>query len=182
MLLKLYRIHSTLIEHPDFTARLKKRTNEIFSYFSFGNGDEEVVKKNLEFIAGTGYTLENIEKTDYIDCCPPLLFSKKFVERIGDELNKEMQFIPCKLLCQGVILDWYAARIVRDFPILDKEMTTYSIVSSGQKVVRIPKYRHDIQEKFFIARDEEYIPYWVVSELFMDLCNENGLAIEFCEV
>ena len=33
-----------------------------------------------------------------------------------------------------------------------------------------------------IARDDENIPYWVVSELFMELCKKNNLSIRFKEV
>ena len=183
MSLKLYKITTTLEEHPDFTAKLMKRTDEIYSFFSFNKGDVEKMKrKKIDFIAGTGYTLENVEKTDYINCSPPLLFSNKFVERIGNKLGDEVQFFPCNLICQQVNLNWYAARIMRKIPIIDKEASTYSILSGGEKVIRIAKYRKDIEERFFIARDEENIPYWVVSELFMELCKSNELLIRFREV
>lgn len=162
MSLKLYKITTTLEEHPDFTAKLMKRTDEIYSFFSFNQGD--------------------VEKTDYINCSPPLLFSNKFVERIGNKLGDEVQFFPCNLICQQVNLNWYAARIMRKIPIIDKEASTYSILSGGEKVIRIVKYRKDIEERFFIARDEENIPYWVVSELFMELCKSNELLIRFREV
>ena len=93
MSLKLYKITTTLEEHPDFTARLKNRTNEIYSFFSFNHGDVEQMKNiKIDFLAGAGYTLENI------------------------------------------------------------------------------------------ARDDENIPYWVVSELFMELCKKNNLSIRFKEV
>ena len=39
-------------------------------------GDVEQMKNiKIDFLAGAGYTLENIEKTDYINCSPPLLFT-----------------------------------------------------------------------------------------------------------
>ena len=180
---KLYKITTTLEEHPDFTARLKKRTNEIYSFFSFNQGDVEKMKKTkIDFEAGAGYTVKNIEKTDYINCSPPLLFSERFVEKIGNQLSDEMEFFPCNLICQGISLNWYAARIIRKMSIIDKVTSTYSILSEGEKVIRIANYRKDIEEHFYIARDEENIPYWVVSEYFMDLCKENGLLIRFKEV
>ena len=183
MSLKLYKITTTLEEHPDFTARLKNRTNEIYSFFSFNHGDVEQMKnKKIDFLAGAGYTLENIEKTDYINCSPPLLFSERFVEKIGNELSNEVEFFPCNLICKGISLNWYAARIMRKMAIIDKEASTYSILSEGEKVIRIAKYRNDIDEKFYIARDDENIPYWVVSELFMELCKKNNLSIRFKEV
>ncbi len=183
MSLKLYKITTTLEDHPDFTARLRKRTDEIYSFFSFNQGDVEKMKRRrIDFVAGSGYTLENIEKTDYINCSPPLLFSKKFVETIGNELGEEVEFFPCNLICQQANLNWYAARIMRKIPIIDKESSKYSILSEGEKVIRIARYRKDIEERFFIARDEENIAYWVVSELFMNLCKNNNLLIRFREV
>lgn len=183
MSLKLYKITTTLEEHPDFTARLKNRTKEIYSFFSFNQGDVEKMKNTkIDFVAGEGYTLKNIEKTDYINCSPPLLFSEKFVKKIGNVLSDEVEFFPCNLICQGISLNWYAARIIRKMTIIDKETSTYSILSEGEKVIRIAKYRNDIEERFYIARDEENIPYWVVSELFMELCKNNNLLIRFKEV
>lgn len=74
MSLKLYQINTTL-NHPDCMAGLKKMMDdEIFSFFRLDIGNEEKIKRRrLEFVADTGYTLENIEKTDYIfvhlHCC-----------------------------------------------------------------------------------------------------------------
>ena len=76
-----------------------------------------IFPQKIDFVAGVGYTVKNIEKTDYINCSPPFLFSERFVEKIGNQLS-----------------------------------------------------------------DEKNIPYWVVSEYFMDLCKENGLLIRFKEV
>ena len=68
MSLKLYKINTTL-NHPDCMAGFKKNDDEIFSFFRLDIGNEEKIKRRrLEFVAGTGYTLENIEKTDYIFC------------------------------------------------------------------------------------------------------------------
>ena len=180
MSLKLYKITTTIIEHPDYGARLKKNTDEIYSFFSFNRGNKEQIK-GLDFVAGEGYTLENIKKTDFINCTPQLLFSNRFVEKVGNLLSEEMQFFPCNLICKDVKLDWFAARIIRQLPIIDKEETTYWEVD-GKRMVRLVKYRNDIEEQFYIARDEEHIPYWVVSELFMDLCKKNGLQLLFFEV
>ena len=92
MSLKLYQINTTL-NHPDCMAGFKKNDGEIFSFFILDIGNEEKIKRRrLEFVAGTGYTLENIEKTDYIFCPSALLFSKRFVEKIGNLLREEMKF------------------------------------------------------------------------------------------
>ena len=118
MSLKLYKINTTL-NHPDCMAGFKKNDDEIFSFFRLDIGNEEKIKRRrLEFVAGTGYTLENIEKTDYIFCPSALLFSKRFVEKIGNLLREEMKFFSCRLVCQDVSLEWYAAKIILRIPII----------------------------------------------------------------
>ena len=182
MSLKLYQINTTL-NHPDCMAGLKKNDDENFSFFRLDIGNEEKIKRRrLEFVAGTGYTLENIEKTDYIFCPSALLFSKRFVEKIGNLLREEMKFFSCRLVCQDVSLEWYAAKIILRIPIIDKEASTYRTLSDGERVLNFIKFRRDIEEEFFIAKDKESITDFVVSELFVDICKKNGLLIDFKEV
>ena len=183
MSLKLYKINTTL-NHPDCMAGLKKMMDdEIFSFFRLDIGNEEKIKRRrLEFVAGTGYTLENIEKTDYIFCPSALLFSKRFVEKNGNLLREEMKFFSCRLVCQDVSLEWYAAKIILRIPIIDKEASTYRTLSDGERVLSFIKFRRDIEEEFFIAKDKEGITDFVVSELFVDICKKNGLLIDFKEV
>ena len=157
--------------------------DEIFAFFRLDIGNEEKIKRRrLEFVAGTGYTLENIEKTDYIFCPSALLFSKRFVEKIGNLLREEMKFFSCRLVCQDVSLEWYAAKIILSIPIIDKEASTYRTLSDGERMLKFIKFRRDIEEEFFIAKDKESITDFVVSELFVDICKKNGLLIDFKEV
>ena len=142
------------------------RDNEI--YLDIGN-EEKIKRRRLEFVADTGYTLENIEKTDYIFCPSALLFSKRFVEKIGNLLREEMKFFSCRLVCQDVSLEWYAAKIILRIPIIDKEASTYRTLSDGERVLSFIKFRRDIEEEFFIAKDKESITDFVVSELFVDI-------------
>lgn len=81
----------------------------------------------------------------------------------------------------GVGLDWYVAKIIRRIPVIDKEASTYRTLAHGDEVINRARYRKDIEETFYIARDVEHSTYFVVSELFMDLCKKNGLIIEFIE-
>ena len=77
MSLKLYQINTTL-NHPDCMAGLKKMMDdEIFSFFILDIGNEEKIKRRrLEFVAGTGYTLENIEKTGTSTCLFLMTFGR----------------------------------------------------------------------------------------------------------
>jgi hypothetical protein len=49
-------------------------------------------------------------------------------------------------------------------------------------MLKFIKFRRDIEEEFFIAKDKESITDFVVSELFVDICKKNGLLIDFKEV
>jgi hypothetical protein len=143
-------------------------------------GKEERIREiKLDFVAGAGYGLKNIAKTDYIFTSSALLFSMRFVESVGEILKKEMQFFPCKVICQDVSLDWYAAKIIHYFPFVDKELSTYRTLTDETKVLKYIKYRKDIEEQFYIATDSENISYFAVSDLFKNLCEENSLMISF---
>ena len=145
-------------------------------------GNEEKIRKmKMEFIAGKGYTLKNIKKTDYIFTFSAVLFSEKFVNNIGETLKEEMQFFPCKVICNDTTLDWYAAKITHQFPIIDEEMSEY-YNSDGEKVLDFAKFRTNIEDKFYIARDYKEITEFVVSDLFKNLCEENELKLDFKEL
>jgi len=135
----------------------------------------------FKFTAEQAYTLENIDETDYIEGALPL-FSKRFVNKVGNVMSKDVLFFPCKLICDGAGLDWYVAKIIRRIPIIDKEASTYLTLSGGYKVIKNARYRKDIEELFYIASDVEEKSRFVVSELFTDLCKENGLFIKFDEL
>ena len=66
--------------------------------------------------------------------------------------------------------------------VIDKEASTYRTLSDGERVLSFIKFRRDIEEEFFIAKDKESITDFVVSELFVDICKRNGLLIDFKEV
>ena len=126
-------------------------------------GNEEKIKRRrLEFVAGTGYTLESIEKTDYIfvhlHCC----FLSDLLKKLEILLREEMKFFSCRLVCQDVSLEWYAAKIILRIPIIDKEASTYRTLSDGERVLNFIKFRRDIEEEFFIAKDKESITDFVV--------------------
>lgn len=184
MSLNLYRLSAGQVNHPDYGARLKKRSDEIYSFFTFDSGDEAQMRsRRIDFIAGQRYSQKQIEQTDYINATPYQLFSKRFVEKIGDNFSDEVQFYPCSLCCQEAHLEWFVARIMRKMMVLDRKKTIFStLTDETTKVVSIPHYRKDIEEPFFIAKDEEHGAYWVVSELFMKLCKENELYVNFREV
>lgn len=96
--------------------------------------------------------------------------------------EKKWSFFSCRLVCQDVSLEWYAAKIILRIPIIDKEASTYRTLSDGERVLSFIKFRRDIEEEFFIAKDKESITVFVVSELFVDICKRNGLLIDFKEV
>jgi hypothetical protein len=183
MPLKLYEIGTTLF-HPDCRAIVKgdySLHKELFLFFEMNLGNEEKIKKlKIEFDAGKGYTLKNIANTDYISTASALLFSRRFVNSIGEVLKNEMQFFPCKVICRGSALNWYMAKITHLFPVIDKELSTY-YTSVGNRMLKWVKYRTDIEEQFYVARDSEETTFFVVSDLFKKLCEENDIMIEIKE-
>lgn len=179
MSLKLYRITATL-NHPDNMAGFYKDDKEVYDFFKRNIGNEEKIRKrDLSFVPGKGYTLKNIDKTDFISCPTALLFSEKFFNTLGKELEQEMKFIPCKLICENTTIQWYAARIKRRESIIDEEASVYRTLVDGQKIIKFARYRKDIDIPFFIAEDSKYSSYYVVTELFKELCDNNNISINF---
>ena len=126
-----------------------------------------------------GYTLNNINDTDFISCPTALLFSEKFIKTLGCQLEQDMQFIPCKLICENRSFKWYAARIKRRVSVIDEKASVYRKLMDGQKVIKFARYRKDVNVSFFIAEDTIYTSYYVVTELFKELCEKNNIYIKF---
>lgn len=181
MAIKLYRIGTT-INHPDDMAGFAKDDKDIYAFFKLNKGEEERIRKrDLRFIAGKGYNLSNINETDFIKSSTALLFSKRFYEKLGAKLEQEMLFIPCKLMCENTVIDWYAVRIKNRAQIIDEEASIYRTLSDGQKIIKFARYKKDVSTPFYIAEDTIYPVYYVVSESFKDLCDANDIHIRFYE-
>lgn len=77
-----------MINHPDNMAGFYKEDKEIYEFFKLNKGNEEkILKRELNFVAGQGYTLNNINDTDFISCPTALLFSEKFIKTLGCQLE-----------------------------------------------------------------------------------------------
>jgi len=180
--MKLYHMYSA-INHPEAMVDFEKNANDIFAFFKMNMGDDEKIRKRkLNFIAQSGYKLDNIVKTDYLQCTSALLFSRQFYNKIGEYLKDEMQFFPCSVFCQGVEFEWYAVKILRQISAIDIEKSGCYKLSNNDVMLDSFKYKRNIVERFYIARDNHQITDFVVSELFVSLCNTNNISIEFEEV
>ena len=47
------------------------------------------------------------------------------------------------------------------------------------KSLKFARYRKDVNVSFFIAEDTIYTSYYVVTELFKELCEKNNIYIKF---
>ena len=123
--------------------------------------------------------MKNINNTDCMESSIALLFSDRFVNTLGKKLEQDMQFLPCTLICENQEFKWYAARINRRLSIIDEEASIYEELMDGEKTIDLPRFRKDITTPFFIAKDIVWDTYYVVSELFKELCENNNMLIEF---
>lgn len=81
--------------------------------------------------------------------------------------------------CENTAIKWYAARIKRREFIIDEEASVYRTLVDGQKMIKFARYRKDMDIPFFIAEDSKYSSYYVVTELFKELCHNNNILIDF---
>ena len=90
-----------------------------------------------------------------------------------------MEFIPCNLICENTVIKWYAVHIKRNESVIDEEASVYRTLVDGKKMIKFARYRKDIDIPFFIAEDSKYSSYYVATELFKELFDNNNILINF---
>lgn len=181
MRLKLYRIDSAIV-HPDNYVTYKKDPKELRKFFGLGKGDaEKILRMKIFFDAGEAYNASNIILTDYINSPVAPLFSKRAVEILKDRVCDEALFVPVTIRCSGECYEWYACRIDKRVKLINEETSVFSELTDGTKIISLARYRTDIEEGFYMAKDIDYNDVPIMSESFKSICDENNLNISFLD-
>lgn len=179
MELKLYRIDSAIV-HPDNYVKYKKDPKELRKFFGLGKGDaEKILRMKIFFDAGEAYDASNIILTDYINSPVAPLFSKRAVEIIKDRVCDEALFVPVMIRCSGECYEWYACRIDKRVKLINEETSVFRELTDGTKIISLARYRTDIEEDFYMAKDIDYNDVLIMSQSFKRICDENNLNIRF---
>lgn len=167
------------------------------SSFSFGNALVDVLDKKsrlsgffiwndgdgkfLSYLEPTCKLQRNLSKDDLenIDYFPANIgipiFSHKAKSLFECKGITELSLYKC--LLDGESESIYLCKINNYLPIIDNEKTIFRKLTDGTKLIDIPTYKCDAE--FYIARDAVFCERMVVSQKFVDLCNEGGLNIHF---
>lgn len=170
---------SSAVSNPSSYVNLKQTEIGIEEFITYNKG---YYKEEAIFIAQEGYTLKNIKKTDYIETIPGMpLFSKRFAEKLYEDLKDEMEFFPAKLRIAETELRVYLGKIKTAVPLINMEKSdTYEI--AGRKFIEFPAVLlKDITGFQFCAKDIKYNSTKVFSEAFKELVAAHQLNIEFTE-
>ncbi len=106
------------------------------------------------------------------------VFSQKAVSIFELRIASEMSFYKCTV--ENTHETIFLCKVNNYLPIIDEEKTTFRELIDGTKLIDIPTYKCD--KDFFIARDSVFCEQMILSQQFVDLCNDEGLNIEFFNI
>jgi hypothetical protein len=152
-------------------------------YKYFVENENVIVAKyvNPILIAGKGYSEKLITTLDFLNCVLPIpIFSEKFVDKNGKELENELIFYPCNILNGNKTMNFFIARIIKFRDIFDIQHSGKRQLTDGTFIPDIPYYYKEQSDIFHIARDLTYKNRYVVSDKFKEICND--MKINFIQV
>jgi hypothetical protein len=164
---------------------MEKYNQKYHDYFVSNIGDGKFLNYvTVPFIAQEGYTNNNIEQEDFLDCINNIpIFSEYFVNIMKNDFSEEMDFIKCNVKCSGKIYNYYIGKIIKTKKFIDEENSEYRNLSDGSKIINTIKYYQNINEgDFIIARDITYNFIFLVNDKFKELIDKNNLKIKLKEI
>lgn len=170
----------TTVQNEEAIIDFSGDTRAIADVFIHGRRDLASLSGPLRAVAQAGYTAANLPTTDFIAASQRVpVFSKRFVETLGDALASDLEFAPCVIECEGQPFEAYAGRIRQSLSLVDASRSEYRKLVSGGTTLLKAVYRSTFDAEFLIARDTESRARYVASERFKTLCEAQGLRIEF---
>ncbi|MWP50398.1 MULTISPECIES: hypothetical protein [unclassified Gilliamella] len=183
----LYELRTSILNEfaiVDLSSIKEKYYEKYYNYFIEGFNDRRFLEhKKLVFTAQQGYNSNNIVKIDYLKCSSPVpIFSQRFVKTLHNKLSQDIEFIPCKVICNNIIYDFYVGRILNFIQLIDKEKSEYYELSEGEKIIDIPVYSSSVNMDFYIARDSEEKNLYAITDKMKEMLTEYNFNIILKEV
>mgnify|MGYP003093946003 FL=1 len=171
-----------LISNSDSYIEIQGSYDRVRNIF-FSNQREPIENLELTAIAQEGLTKEILLEVDYLEDVimggiP--VFSARFKEVIQPHLNREMDFVPCKVLVKNDSYLFYAVRINTIIPIIDYEKSGHRELARGGTIIDDPIIiKEDIDPNLLIVRDAKYMSNFVVSNTLKKLIEKENLKVGF---
>lgn len=134
---------------------------------------------NPLLFAGKGYTYNQIQKLDFLNCIVPIpVFSCRFVKKYKELLKSELQFFPCKIKIKDKTIDFFLGRILKSDNILDLKRSGSRTLTDGSSLPDVPFFYQKRNDNFYVLRDCLFKSHYIVSKCFADLCEEFNIEVK----
>lgn len=149
---------------------------------SFTEVDNIVFKAYSE----DGMTSEVLEKTDLLrngrfGGLP--IVSERFKDKMSRYLSRLIDFYPCQVTINEDNYMYFLCQLKNILPIIDYENSTYRVLTDGSKILDDPiAIKSDVDERLLMVRDSKNPSIVVVSDLFKEVVEQEGLNIQFYRV
>ncbi|WP_414172569.1 hypothetical protein [Clavibacter tessellarius] len=130
--------------------------------------------------AQSRYTGSDLEEIDYVASTSSVpIFSKRFVDLIGQTLEDELVFHPCVIECEGRDYEFFAARTLLRLDLVDAARSSSRPLPDGSISLTKLAYLDESRTDFHIARDRSEVFGVVVTDAMRSLCEAHDLKIDF---
>ena len=133
-----------------------------------------------------GMTSEILEKTDFLrngrfGGIP--IVSERFKDKMSKYLSRLIDFYPCQVAINEDNYMFFLCQLKNVLPIIDYENSTYRVLIDGRKILDDPiAIKSDVDERLLMVRDSKSPSIVVVSDLFKEVVEQEGLNIRFYQV
>lgn len=147
----------TSLNKKETLVELSGSYQNMQNYFILNiDNDKFIQNAPLRGIAQDGFTPKLLLNADYLDDVRMgniPIFSKKFVEALGDKLQEYIEFYPCLIYLHDVEYPFYLARIKNRLSVIDEQKSGYRILTDGSKIIDEPIIiREEVNEGLLIVR------------------------------
>lgn len=98
-------------------------------------------------------------------------------------LSRLIDFCPCQVIINEDNYMFFLCQLKNILPIIDYENSTYRVLIDGSKILDDPiAIKSDVDERLLMVRDSKNPSIVVVSDLFKEVVEQEGLNIRFYRV
>ncbi|SUB84233.1 Uncharacterised protein [Pragia fontium] len=153
--------------------------SRLSSFFIWNEGDGRFLHYSKpKGKAQISFQRDKLINSDYLPANIGIpLFSKKAKDVFEKRISSEMSFYECSVECEGSDELFFLCKVENYLSIIDEEQSSFRQLLDGTKLIDIPSYKCD--ELFFIARDKVFCERLIVSQKFVDTCDEEGIHMDF---
>lgn len=178
-----YRIR-TILSKSETLVVFSGNSDRIVKYFVLGNGDGKFLQFS-KLVATTQNDLQDsdLEVCDYLQAVIGIpIFSKRFVDTMASALGEEVMFFPIEIQAKKKILTFFLTKINNYKSLIDYEKSGFRLLQDGSKILSTPRIFKESLEEYYIARDNQTMSEWIISEKFKDLVEKHKLKMKFASV